>query len=994
MNQQAFGNMGNWERETFYDAGENSIFRFNLPSIYGSTMIWRVPRVACLCSVLTVSLCLFSKVEAATVGAGQSERWVIELMPFQGRASAEAFVDRLNIKVFQAEITGSRTSGFLTRTGMFSSFEAATAYRERLRADTNLKEHHMAIVGPIRYDDIMAWGIDLYRYSKPGAADALIERLEKSGFDGRIVQVDVNGSPYYQCRISGLADQVEVEAYLMRLRQMGIDSRNLKIISPASDLQVAEVSGDAAPNEPVAVAVIPPQQTQSISEKGDELADSPLSIENENRIDHGFDPLSRWPINGSNTLRSDAYGSKGNVNATPYRYSKAHTYDELSLNFDRSFSAYNRVSGQISGLAYNDSLYRSPYPGSVLERLNLRQENGAFFIPYRAEAGDVFAFQSYRTIQRSLKGGKLEFQPQWGGDNWKNSIELFSGSATPTWETFQYQDDFSSGASWLVQQSLLGTLSANVVTNHKQANGFAQPGLRQYVSSLAWEKRAAVLGQKLLIEAEAGRFMGDHAVVAAGVSNTRRQGNGLFGQISGSFNVLPQLSYRFRGEAYEQDYLPNGASIQSDRTSQEGYLTWRTSTGLSLATRLQHYHSGWQTTNPTDTISYGGNISGLIPLIAVTGSIDGFVSDVEDRNLTVNTIAKSVNVNLSRAITPNLSARGGFSYTNNRDKNNAASLSITKQYNAGVDYRFQGGGISGSVSPGFTARRMYQQNIRRWDFNPTLNTSLIYGSNQLSLALSKLDQSSMVASGGVDTMTAGLNYRYTQPLFTIGLDANWYDRQPDNTGTIWTNAWRIGAYLTINFDKPVRQLAMAEPQTVSDAAPERPAIERLLFDIARIKPGMQRDQAEALVAAAGIGKATEQAGVLIWYARIFRDIIENQRLALELSGDRIARSALIIDPMSTTDVAGIRNLFELMRRELLMIYGSPDSFFDQGDFVPGLGAELAAGRFIRVMEWNRDGGVLRFGIPRRLDGVVRMELQFAPGFASLKDTLWSMEQVQ
>ncbi|MDQ6954447.1 MAG: hypothetical protein Q9M20_03285 [Mariprofundaceae bacterium] len=47
-----------------------------------------------------------------------------------------------------------------------------------------------------------------------------------------------------------------------------------------------------------------------------------------------------------------------------------------------------------------------------------------------------------------------------------------------------------------------------------------------------------------------------------------------------------------------------------------------------------------------------------------------------------------------------------------------------------------------------------------------------------------------------------------------------------------------------------------------------------------------------------------------------------------------------------------------------------------------------------VAKWKRDGGTLRFGIPRRLDGKVRMELQFGRNFPALKDTLWSLEQVR
>jgi hypothetical protein len=947
-----------------------------------------------------------------------SDYWTIELVSFTNRPAAEVFIERLAKKHFQTEIITVEAGGdtsYRTRTPPFPSLAAAKDYRNLLRIKTNLHDSHLVIQGPLQAADA-GWYIDLIRYESRGDAEAFVNRLRNKGFDAVIIALDISGRSMYQTRTSQFMEAVAVSDYRDRLKQdTNILDNHLQIYSPSA-LRLAETSSkhvevvEALAKE-VSTAAASGQQNDATVRPANVVKDRELTVESSrsNKPAPGSEAVLSmasgvgsdmaswfpdWHVYGSNTLRSDVYNSKGNLAATPYRFSNTHTYDELNLNVDRIFSPFHRITGQISGLLYNDSQYRSQSPGFVLERVNLRQENGEFIMPYRAEAGDFFAFQSYRTIQRSLKGGRIEFQPQWSGADLRHSIELFSGTASASWDNFQYKDDFSSGASWLVQHPLAGTLAANFVVNHKQANGFAQPSLQQYVSSLAWEKRAMLLGQQLVIEAEADRFIGDHPAVVPGLSGKQRQGNGFFGQVSGVFDALPQLSYRIRGEAYDQDYVPNGASIQSDRNSQEGYLTWRDPSGLAFTARMQHYHTAWQTSNPTDTITYGGNISGMIPILGVSGSIDAFSSDVEDRNLTANTIAKVVNINLSKSLSPDLSLRIGYYYANNHDKNNALSgLLITQQYSAGADMRINWQGITGTLSPGMVARRFDQQGIKRWDYNPTFNANFNYNDHQLSMNLSKLDQSSQVLNNGVDTMTAGLNYRYTQPKYTLGLDANWYDRQPDNSGTLWTNSWRLGAYFTYNFDRPVQRLAMARQETVSDVSPT-PSIERMLFDISRLTPGMDERQAKILVAEAGLGEASDQAGFLVWYAQIFRDISENQRLALETRGDRIMRSAVIIDVGVQNDVAGIRTLFERMRRQLLAAYGQPDAFFDQGDFTPNMTAELAAGRFIRVMEWKRKDGILRFGIPRRLDGRIRMELQFGRFASGLKDTLWSMEEVQ
>jgi hypothetical protein len=697
-----------------------------------------------------------------------------------------------------------------------------------------------------------------------------------------------------------------------------------------------------------------------------------------------------WHISGSNTLRYDRYHTGGSLNASPYRFGGGHSYDELNLSFDRNLSPYNRITGQLSGLLYNDSRYRSQFPGTVLERFNLKQENGEFLVPYRVEAGDVFAFQSYRTIQRSLKGAQLEFQPTlgWG----RHSISLFSGTSSATWDNFQWKDNQSQGVSWLVEHPGIGLASANLVISHKQANGFATPGQKQYVYSLAWEKRAEVWGEKLTMEAEGGRFVGDHSDLFGAGSGANRQGYAFFSQISGSPTILPALGYRARYEAYDQDYRPNGAAIQPDRRSEEGHLSWRFTNGLTARARLQNFHTAWKTNNPTDSITYGGNLSGPVPGVAgLSGTLDAFDQVTESRDLTTNTVTKAINASLSKSLTRQLSLRAGAYYANTRDRNNTATgHSITRQLNVGLDSRMEIMGFRGTISPGVLVRGINQQGSKRSrDFTPTLNINAARGAHNVSMSLSAQDQGRPQTNLGVVTRTAGLNYRYTQKRYSAGVEANWYERNPDNASPR-TDAWRVGAFLTLNVDKPAR---IAPPANV--AAQETDASgARLSMDITRIKPGMKSERVKSLLKLAGLGQSTSQAGYLLWFNRIFRELDQIQRLAVDISAGRATRSAVIIEFDDVGDSGGMQRAFGQARRILLQQYGQPDLFFDQGDFGPNLDTELAAGRFVRTMEWKHKDGTLRFGIPRRLDNRIRMELQFGRSFPILKDTLWSLEQVQ
>jgi len=853
------------------------------------------------------------------------------------------------------------------------------------------------------------WMIRLLTYADKGRAAGLIQRLKKKGFVAEMGDVSTNSHGRYQVRIKGLADleiiimpvnggryQVRIKGLADRQQALHTRSRLLKDTSiTAVHIQIIPPSH----GRPIRASTTPPEETPSGNTGGFHIFSEPV--------------LPDWHFYGSNTTRYDDFNSSGDNTSSPYRFTGSQTYDELNLNIERHFTPYNRVTGQVTGLLFNESKYRSSFFGAVPERLNIKQENGDFLIPYRVEGGDFFAFQSFRTIQRSLKGVQLELQPDLGGGA-RHSISLFSGGGSPAWRSFQLEDDWSNGVSWLADHPVYGRMSANLVFNHKKANQAA--GLQsnqQYVYSLAYEKKGVLstlrwpwLAQRLTVEGELSRFIGDHADVNGAGSGQNRQGNGYFVQVSGSPVALPALGYRVRYEAYEQDYRPNGGNIQPDRRSEEGHLSWRFAGGLTARTRIQNFHTAWQTNNPTDTNIYGVNLSGPLGfgrIDGLSGGIDAFEQDAESRDLTTNTVTKSLNANLSKSINRNVSARGGFFYSNTRDRTNASTgVTITRQYSAGLDFRLSAFGVTGTISPGIVARSSDTQGgMTNRDYNPTLNINARRGPHRLSLSYSAQDQGRPQNDLGVVTRTIGGNYAYRQKDYTLGVEGNWYERNPDKVTTRRTDAWRVGAFLTLNFDKPVRtrpapskHAAQPTMETSAPAPAASSSTARFALDIASIKPGMRKDAVRNMIASTGLGAPTEQAGLLLWFARVMRDIDENQRLAVDVSDGAVARTALVIEFNDVGNSADAQHTFERVRQEMLEQYGQPDGFFDQGDFTPNLGVDVAANRFIRVMQWQREGGVLRFGIPRRNDGRLRMELQFARNFPSLQDSRWSMEELQ
>ncbi len=707
---------------------------------------------------------------------------------------------------------------------------------------------------------------------------------------------------------------------------------------------------------------------------------------------------SLWDWSGSSTLRYDNYNVSGDKTSSPYPFVGPQVYNEVDLNFSRRFTSFNRVTGQISGLLFNDSDYRSTFHGVVPERLNIRQENGEGDIPYRLDVGDFFAFQSYRTVQRSLKGAQLELQPNLGGAA-RHSLVFFSGGRSSSWRDFHLQDDWFSGASWLVEHPHYGRLAANVVVNTRQANATAgQSAIQQSIYSLAFEKAGSWQGQHLTVEGELGQFFGDYPTTGGTTRN--QQGGGWFLQATGSPQTQPALTYRLRLEAYEQAYRPSGGNIQPGRRSAEGHLSWRFANGVTARARAQTYRTGWQTANPTDTRVLGINLAGALGARwapGLSGQVDAFEERARSRDRTTDSTTRSLNIHFGKAITRTLFARAGLLYTRLHD-HAAAGESGTTQGTVGLDWRFDKAGYRGVVSPGLViqdAKRLAGGHQR--ELQPTVNLSVGRGRHNLTASLSAQKQKGMAGTQNVLTRTAGLNYRYTQGPMVLGMEANWYERDPNNAAR--TGAWHLGAFLTWSFDKPARVGTGTQRMVTQPAAPAGDhtlmhTTKRFLIDLAAFKPGLAVDEARALAARAGLGKPVEQAGFLVWFDRILHQVLQPQRLAIEVHGGAVSRAALIIDLDDVGSGATLERTFAQVRRQVLEEYGQPDAFYEQGNFGPNLVADLGAGRFIRVMEWRRDGGVLRFGIPRRLDGQVRMELQFARRFPALRDAQWSVEVLQ
>ncbi len=701
-------------------------------------------------------------------------------------------------------------------------------------------------------------------------------------------------------------------------------------------------------------------------------------------------------VTGTNTLRLEEYFNQGDKASSPYPNSDTHWYDELSLNLIQRASPYDTRRGQLMGLM-NQSKYRSDEKGFVLERLSLSQEKGDVLIPYRVEIGDYFNDISYRTQSRSLKGVQLELQP---GMDWfgaKHSLLLFAGVDEPDWHRFHATRDQSTGASWLLSDMPIGDVSLNFILNARQRDSNQDLRHRkQHIMSVAWEKQIEFGEHKVTLEGEVGHFSGDYDVVTDEDNGQNKQENAYFGQVT--WETPWSLEYRFRVERYGYGYRPYGGNVSPDRRSFENHLTWRLANGLQIALRQQRYEDGYDSNPETRTTVYGVHVSGPMAgsyMPDLTGDMDAFVRFTDSSDESSDSCFISFNWNVSKPVSKRWTIRPGFVFEHNHDRTAAQDPNEwTWQFNLAGDYAVDWGSVKGSLSPGMSVRLVRDDASTTSDFGPSLAAQLTSGPHSLGMDLSYLGQRRPRDEGGIDSeeWNASANYSYNWRNHTFGVEFTYRGLVPSPGEH--SDAYEVALFWTMDFGfkvPVVRRTAGGFLPAAAAPAAAGPSYEML----AQLAPGKSLEEMTAYLASRGVRGYADLPNVRVFDVRLMPTINRRQRLAIQFDSNRIVtRAGLIIEFRNLGDPDTIRQTFAKVRSLLMKKFGNPSFFFERGEFTPALPADVSSGRFIRVYEWRTSSGVLRFGIPRRLDGRIRMEIQHARTFPPARQTLWSIEEVR
>lgn len=715
------------------------------------------------------------------------------------------------------------------------------------------------------------------------------------------------------------------------------------------------------------------------------LGQTPLEIPEE------WDYLPGWEINGSNTLRIDQYGEKGDPDTSPHPFLGAQTYDDFSLNFTKQSTPYNTWRGRAIGTV-NNSNYRSEDFGLVLERLSLSHENGEGRLPHRLDFGDFFGFFSFRTLQRSLKGMQVEIQPQFQTSlGERHSFQMLAGGNFPTYAEGRPADDFYVGTSWLAATPD-SSLSTNFVYNYREENkGSLTPSQNQVVYSVAGEHKAVVKGQTLTFKGELSHFSGDQAGTGTNLS-TSSGDSGYFAQVSGR-SKLP-LTYRFRFEEYGQDYRPNGGAVTANRRTLDSRAGWRFENGLALNARVQQFTDALESDNKTDTDVFGVDLSGPVPTALVKDlnmSLNAFVQDVDNEDRTTDTFTRSATLNFDAPVGGGWIGRLGafWQSVNNRATTDAGT--ITRQLTLNGTRTVSWKGFTGSVTPGVLYRNISSATPQD-EFGANLALNVSREAHSFNANYQYLFQDPRIAaSTNIGSQSLNVSYQYNHGAHSFGFDSDIANRRPEPGGHSF--AYRLGVFWTVHFNKPTAVTRTARKLQAVPGTPPSPdqfPDTLLLGDLA---PGSSLAKASAQLEAAGIKSGIDETGLRVYRHQFYEELPQRQRVALEHDGSTLIKSAVIIDLDNVGDPNNVQEILQSIQRILIQRYGNPQTF-DRGEFSANLANDISLDRFIRLSEWRTPSGVVRLGLPRRLDRTVRIEVQHAAAFPPPTRTQWSIERVR
>jgi hypothetical protein len=336
--------------------------------------------------------------------------------------------------------------------------------------------------------------------------------------------------------------------------------------------------------------------------------------------------------------------------------------------------------------------------------------------------------------------------------------------------------------------------------------------------------------------------------------------------------------------------------------------------------------------------------------------------------------------NLNLAMPVNQQWRNRIAYQWQEQDNQASGDVSHRQFvSVGADYSDELQGWKTVFSPSIN----YAEDLDASDeVASNLSLGLVFNANRNghSLLVShQRIQFKSEASQGVDSDIAQsrIQWRSQWQAHTLGIDFDWYDfdRELENE----VNSYKMSFSWTYKFQKPksLKQAIVREIQALDNFS---------LIDDLKLNQ-FYDDSLNTALNSAGWRSAGQSGAYDLFEGQLIASISNRQVLALEKSSSAITSANVLIE-FTGSSTASVEREYNDMLDEFLKIYGAPIRERSVGVFDTNWRLRLNDNKLIRIVEWQTENGILRFGIPRPKVGDIRMEMQLKPNHSSLNDNDW------
>lgn len=693
----------------------------------------------------------------------------------------------------------------------------------------------------------------------------------------------------------------------------------------------------------------------------------------------------KFEIQGNNVLTLETYGQSGNKASTPFVHDGFQAFNRMQFDFTYKPDDYSSFEGQVN-MVSNASEYRSEGTGTYPRTLSLTYENGKSAVPYRIRLGNQYAHYSQRTLRESYKGIQVELQPL-SDSSMRQSFLLTAGVTDTRWRDTEDDPDKLVGFSWLMENPVFGQIGINYAY-HKQEAGVDQSDRSQEVASIMFHSPLDFGSQSVDIEGEWVYFTGDHADIDGPGTGRSNSDTGYFLRAKG--RGASPFTWQVKFEEYGLHYQPLGTSVATNRRSQELHAGWRFNSGLSLRGRAQNFETGFDEENPETVTVYGISLEGALLGSfdeRLSGSLDAYLQESDNKNGTLDNEFTSVRLQVNRPLFNDWIGQFRLFYTDTNEKVRGGVNSENFQYQLNLNRSVSFFGMRGSIAPGVLYRKT-ESNTTSREWRPQLSASFQDGVHSMGFNIGLLDQErSGVGTNDVKTLSTSLRYGYVHKRHRFRVETSYIDREPD--GERSTGSYRVVATWSYSFDKVVRQSYGASSPVPVD-------YDSLQLDsslLVTLPRNRTVSEVQTLLSAGGLitGNPIKSSFGLVYHTRLLDDIENNQRFVVSSSNGVVIGTALIVDFGLGMSGREAGQLYEDIEDQLIQLFGSPFKRAATGEFTRSWVSDVNSEALVRDVTWRVAGDIVRFGIPKRLDGFVRLEIQVSSFPPDDNDPYWSLE---